>query len=358
MNQPAGSQPPPGSPADPNDPTEGRPDAGRSPAGGPPEESESADDRLRAPRKRRPLRLPIGRNPKSRRSERPLRAIRAIPTILTLGNLICGFSAIYYATKPVGETAFLQLNTLTVAGLLLFLGMFFDAIDGSVARMTRSTSDLGAQLDSLADVVSFGVAPAFMMLRLVSHYYAPSGTVTLLSPDADTMWAKIIWSIAVIYVCCAALRLARFNAETTSPAEDDHSSFKGLPSPGAGGTVASLIVLHQHLLYTKVDLTYVATGVEDNLAFARVAALGIPLVTLLCAFAMVSSIRYAHFANRVLRAKRDFAGIVQITLPLIACIFWTQLTLAIGFTVYALSGPILSLWNLRRKSPAPAPPAS
>lgn len=281
---------------------------------------------------------------------RPIKPIKAIPTILTLGNLVCGFSAIHYAMKPVGETQVFHLNSLTVAGLLIFIGMFFDAIDGSVARLTRSTSDLGAQLDSLADVVSFGVAPAFMMLRLVSHYYGPQDSQAILGPDADTIWAKIIWTIAVVYVCCAALRLARFNAETPSAKEEDHRHFKGLPSPGAGGTVASLIVLHQHLLYVKSGSAYIATGFEENIAFARAAALGIPLVTLLCAIAMVSSIRYSHFANRVLRSRRDFAGIVQIVVPLIACIYWLQFALAAGFTIYAVSGPLGLLWR-REKQP-------
>lgn len=297
------------------------------------------------------------------RKRRRMRPVKAIPTILTLGNLVCGFSAIYYAMKPVGETQIFHLNTLTIAGLLIFLGMFFDAIDGSVARLTRATSDLGAQLDSLADVVSFGVAPAFMMLRLVSHYYGPTdgGTaevVTILSPDADTVWAKVIWTIAVIYVCCTALRLARFNAETTSASEEDHRSFKGLPSPGAGGTVASLIVLHQHLLYAKTGVAYVATGVEDNLAFARAAALGIPLVTLLCAFAMVSSLRYSHFANRVLRSKRDLTGVAKLVIPLIAAFYWLQFSLALGFTLYALSGPVTTFWSRFRERSQSTPPAS
>jgi CDP-diacylglycerol--serine O-phosphatidyltransferase len=286
-----------------------------------------------------------------RRAARRSRGLAALPTMLTLGNLVCGFAAIHYAMKPVGPTEFFGWNTLTVAGLLLFIGMFFDAIDGSVARLTRSTSDLGAQLDSLADVVSFGVAPAFMVLRLVSHYYGPQEQVTILGPEADSIYAKILWSIAAIYVCCTALRLARFNAETTSPAEEDHKNFKGLPSPGAGGTIASLIVLHQHLLATR-------TGVEENLAFARFAALGIPLIALLCAFAMVSTIRYAHFANRVLRAKRDFSSLVRIVVPLIACIFSFQITLAAAFTLYALSGPVRALWLIARRDRTPIPPAS
>ncbi len=270
--------------------------------------------------------------------------------MLTLGNLVCGFSAIHYAMKPVGPTKLFDWSNLYVAGLLVFLGMFFDAIDGSVARLTRSTSNLGAQLDSLADVVSFGVAPAFMMLRLVSYYYGPEGAVTILGPEANSVYAKFLWTIAVIYVCCTALRLARFNAETPGASEDDHRNFKGLPSPGAGGTVASLILLHQSLLATQ--------DVGENLAFARLFALGLPFVTVICAVAMVSTLRYAHFANRVLRAPRDFAGIVRLVIPIIVGFFFPHIALAVAFTLYALSGPAYTVWLLTRRNSVVPPPST
>jgi CDP-diacylglycerol--serine O-phosphatidyltransferase len=138
----------------------------------------------------------------SARRTRRRRAASVLPTLLTLGNAICGFAAIHYAAKPIADTSF-GWSTLTVAGALIFLGMFFDAIDGSVARLTRSTSDIGAQLDSLADVITFGVAPAFMTLRLVSHYYGPAEGLAILGP-ADNAYAKFLWAIAAFYMCCTA----------------------------------------------------------------------------------------------------------------------------------------------------------
>jgi len=270
------------------------------------------------------------------RLRRRRRAASALPTLLTLGNAICGFAAIHYAAKPIADTAF-GWSTLTVAGALVFLGMFFDAIDGSVARLTHSTSDIGAQLDSLADVITFGVAPAFMTLRLISHYYGPAGEVSILGP-ADSAYGKLLWAIAAFYMCCTALRLARFNAEVRSAKEDDHLYFKGLPSPGAGGTVASLIVLHQHLLHET-------PGIEEGVAFARVAALGIPFVTVIAAIAMISNIRYLHFANRVLRARRGFQSLLRIVLPIIVALWWPVQALAAGFVIYALSGPALTLFR-------------
>ena len=262
------------------------------------------------------------------------RVASVLPTLLTLGNVICGFAAIHYAAKEIGDTAF-GYSTLSFAGGLIFLGMFFDAIDGTVARLTRSTSNLGAQLDSLADVITFGVAPAFMTLRLVSHYYGPTGGHEILGP-ADQPYAKLLWAIAAFYVCCTALRLARFNAEVRSDKAEDHLYFKGLPSPGAGGTVASLIVLHQYLLYRHA-------GIEEGPAFARAAALGIPIVTAIVAFAMVSNIRYSHFVNKILRSRRTFPGLIRVVLPVLVAIWWPRETLAAGFVLYALSGPVMAL---------------
>lgn len=291
---------------------------------------------------------PRGRTTAATDGDRPRRRRRAasvLPTLMTLGNVICGFAAIHYAAKPISDSAF-GFSTLSFAGGLVFLGMFFDAIDGTVARLTRSTSDLGAQLDSLADVITFGVAPAFMTLRLVSHYYGPAEGVAILGP-ADNAYAKLLWAVAAFYVCCTALRLARFNAEVRSDKAEDHLYFKGLPSPGAGGTVASLIVLHQYLLHRHA-------GIEEGLGFARIAALGIPLVTAIVAFAMVSSVRYSHFVNNILRSRRSFPALIRVVLPVLIAIWWPREALAAGFVLYALSGPVMALLRRRPQGAVPA----
>ncbi len=284
-----------------------------------------------------------------RRPGRPLPGVKVLPTMMTLGNLVCGFAAIYYSARAGqgGSTPF-GWHPLTVAGALVFLGMAFDAIDGSLARLTRSTSDLGAQLDSLADVVTFGVAPAFMMLRLVSLYYGSGGAAgsdgaeTILGPDAGNLYARLCWSVAAIYICCTALRLARFNVESASADEDDHLWFKGLPSPGAGGAVASLALLHQHL----VLVTW-----RDELppGFGRASALLIPLATLLCAFAMVSRVRYPHFVNRYLKGRKSVPAVAITLMVLATSVWWFHEALALALTGYALSGPV---GMLARRRPA------
>lgn len=273
-----------------------------------------------------------------RRARRRVPSVAVIPTLITLGNLVAGFAAIHYAAKPLDTAGPWGWSSLTVAGALIFVGMLCDAIDGSVARLTRSTSDLGAQLDSLCDLVTFGVAPAFMMLQLASHYLA--GPVTgeaavIVGPEADVTFAKILWGVAATYVCCAGLRLARFNVETPSSAVADHMIFRGLPTPGAAGAIASLIVLHQHWLHVEI-----ADPAEPPLALARWTALGIPLVALACAFAMVSSLPYIHVINRYAGGRRSFGYVARLVIPIVLAMWWLQETLALAFTAYALSAPI------------------
>lgn len=260
-----------------------------------------------------------------------------LPTLCTLGNLIAGFAAIHYAARePTIRLLWHDWTPLAFAGALVFLGMFLDAVDGSLARLTRSSSELGAQLDSLADVVTFGVAPAFMTIRLVANHL--SSEIPIIGPEADGIFGKIIWGAAAVYVCCAALRLARFNVEMGLDQTNDHSLFRGLPSPGAAGTVASLVILHQHLLVTKF-------AADVPLGYVQGAALGIPLVMLLCGFGMVSSVPYVHVTNRYVRGPRAFPYVVRVVVLLAIAVWWFQESLALAFTVYALSGPVRLYWS-------------
>ncbi len=184
---------------------------------------ERKEKTLRRTRKAGPATIDVVRPVRPRRRlRRRIPSLAVTPTIVTLGNLVAGFAAIHYASKPIDTSGPWGWSSLTVAGVLIFLGMFLDAIDGSLARLTRSISDIGAQIDSLADLVTFGVAPAFMMLRLVSHYVGPEGGAPILGPEADHAFAKVLWGVAAVYLCCTALRLARFNVETAKPGLDDH----------------------------------------------------------------------------------------------------------------------------------------
>ncbi len=306
---------------------------------------DSSDDPQRADRKSARRR---------RRRRRRAQAIAILPSLFTLGNLIAGFAAIHYAAKSPAETTIpvLGLSTLMFAGLLVFVGMFFDAIDGYIARLTRATSDLGAQLDSLADIVTFGVAPAYMTLQLVSRYYFSDGGSVIIGPERDDAFARIFWVIAAIYVSCTALRLARYNVETPSTSLRSHMVFRGLPSPGAAGCVVSLILLHQKYL----------SGQDYEWA-ARVTGFGMAFILLLCAVAMVSRLPYVHVMNRYVRGHASFGYIVKLAFILAAAAIYRIEALALGFTLYAITPPIrtaIASRQMRRAAetlfPASRPP--
>ena len=262
------------------------------------------------------------------------------PLLFTLGNLVSGFAAIHYAYKGAQWHGPWGWSGLTMAGALIFLGMFLDSIDGSVARLTRSVTELGAALDSLSDLVTCGVAPAVMTLSLVASYLGTDGQLTLLGPDADLPWGKVVWGIAAVYVCCTALRLARFTVETQpEKGPNDHMAFHGMPSPGAAGLIASLILLHQHVL---------ASG-GDTLWIGRAYAFGVPVVMLVAAIAMVSNIPYDHFMNRYLGRPQSFRFIAFLVIILFLCMWWFQETVVIGFIAYSLTGPVHVFRNRRVK---------
>lgn len=287
---------------------------------------------------------------RSRRHRRRLATVSVIPTLLTLGNLICGFAAIHYASKPIGPSNVMGWSTLTIAGGLVFFGMLFDGLDGFAARLTRSASEFGAQLDSMADMVTFGVAPAFMVLRLVSYYYGgPEHYTGILGPDADNFYGKIMWGVAAFYICCTALRLARFNVEIASTDKADHRFFRGLPSPGAAGTIASLTLLHQHLMVIRFH-----EGPPDG--FEKTSALLLPLATLLVSAAMISRLPYTHIINRYLQGRQSFAFVAWLMLPIAFAVWWFQVALAVCFSIYALSGLFGLFGRLLRRKGMPSDP--
>jgi CDP-diacylglycerol--serine O-phosphatidyltransferase len=266
------------------------------------------------------------------------RGIGTLPTMFTLGNLLCGCAAIFIASRPSGVPLPFDWTPLTFAAILVFGGMVFDALDGRVARLTRSTSDLGGQLDSMADMVTFGVVPAFLVVQLVGI-----GT-PFIAENGDHPFERFALLVAAIYACCAALRLARFNLENTSADEADHLWFKGLPSPGAAGTVASLVLLHQHFL------AHERAGPRDA------AAVGMVFITLVVGIAMVSRFRYIHVMNRYVRHRAPIETIAKAVVVGLLLLWHIQGALAAAFVLYAVSAPAAAVIRLlRRRTSRPEP---
>lgn len=274
------------------------------------------------------------------------RGVAVIPTLFTLGNLLCGCGAIFIASR---EASAAQLpfgwTPLTMAAALIFAGMLFDGLDGRIARLMRSTSELGGQLDSMCDMVTFGVAPAFLAVQLASP--AAGVETPFLTDRGDTIFARFILIAAGIYACCAALRLARFNLENDDPDESAHMSFMGLPSPGAAGTVASLILLHEHFL----------AHYPENNGLRFVAAIAIVFVTALTAFAMISRFRYVHVTNRYVRNRAKVETVGKAVIVGLLLLIHLQGALAAAFVLYALSAPVASSVRRLKGANAPMPEA-
>ena len=138
---------------------------------------------------------------------KPARLIAVFPTLLTLGNAACGFGAITFAAKVThSPSESVIYGPLFFSALCIFAGMLFDMFDGAAARLTGNTSELGAELDSLCDAITFGVAPAFLMLQFVNFpiWQENEYSLPFIYP------ARLVWTIGVLYVLCAILRLARY----------------------------------------------------------------------------------------------------------------------------------------------------
>jgi CDP-diacylglycerol---serine O-phosphatidyltransferase len=271
--------------------------------------------------------------------------IAVLPTLLTLGNAVCGFVAITYASKidRSGNSDELNNHYLLIGGCLILLAMVFDALDGYVARLSKSDSQFGGQLDSLSDVISFGAAPAFLLLCL--------GQLEWTEQDVLRQVFRII---AVLYLVCTVLRLARFNLENlieTPP----NKRFKGLPSPGAAGCIAALAILRSQL----PQLGTRTIGLDEQ-TVATILRVWTPLGGAMVAVLMVSRFSYPHLTKNLFRGRRNFAFVVQVIL-LVAILFLSPiLAVFVIFWVYAFQTPIKSLvvWGIHRGKPISSSEAS
>jgi CDP-diacylglycerol--serine O-phosphatidyltransferase len=254
-----------------------------------------------------------------------------LPTLLTLGNAACGFGAITFAAKVGFENA--SGNETFIAAILIYLAMLFDMLDGSAARWARQTTDFGAQLDSLCDALSFGAAPAFLMLQFNKDETVTTGFLEY--------HPRLLWVIAALFVVCALLRLARFNVETDE--DDSHEYFSGLPSPAAAGTVASFpIGMHGLKRMFLGDETHFFHHLADWLM--PTAKVALPLITLAVAFLMVSRIRYAHVFNQLFRGQRSGPYIVQLIFTVAALFVVREMAVPLVFCYFAFSTPLKVLW--------------
>lgn len=232
---------------------------------------------------------------------RRARGIYLLPNLFTTAGLFAGFYAIVAAMKGIYD----------LAAIAIFVAMVMDALDGRVARLTNTQSAFGAEYDSLSDMVAFGIAPALVVF---SWSLANLG--------------KLGWLAAFLYAAAGALRLARFN---TQVGKADKRYFQGLPIPAGASVIASMVWLAEE---------YDLPGGELSIAVA--------VVTVVTALLMVSIIRYHSFKQLDLRGRVPFVAVLVVVLIFVAISLDPPKILFLIAFCYALSGPVLTLWNLRR----------
>jgi len=259
-----------------------------------------------------------------------MKRVPILPTLVTLGNAFCGFLAISYVVQAGADPQMFDHCIRWAGGLILF-AMVFDALDGKVARLAHATSNFGAELDSLCDVISFGVAPALIVKVLATHQNYPQ--------------ARVASAASLLFVMCAALRLARFNIETDA-SEESHWYFKGLPSPAAAGLIAAIAVNisevreQARLAHEFAAVAKQLIPVMDGLLCAA------PYVAIVLALLMISRIRYVHVMNKLLRGQEPLDYLVKIILLAILAVLTWPFSLPLVLGGYVLSGIVIWLKEL------------
>ncbi len=229
------------------------------------------------------------------------RGIYLLPNLLTTAGLFSGFYAVVSSMNGHFEAA----------AIAIFIAMIFDGLDGRVARMTNTQSDFGAEYDSMADMVSFGIAPG-----LVAYNWALSGM------------GKFGWLAAFVFVAGAALRLARFN---TQVGVADKRYFQGLASPAAAGVIASIV-------WTGTE--YQLSGQDFGFIMG--------LITIISGLLMVSNFRYNSFKEVDWKGKVNFFVVLLIVLVFVIVAASPAELLMAVFVLYACSGPVTTIRSVKQ----------
>lgn len=230
-------------------------------------------------------------------------AIYVIPNLFTTGNLFCGLYAIIEVFK----------DDLLRAAIAILVALVFDMLDGQSARLTKTTSQFGIEYDSLADLVSFGIAPGVMVYAWALNVHGVLGL-----------------AVVFAYVGCGALRLARYNVQA---AMGENRYFTGLPIPAAASVLSSLLIFDHHILQ-------VGRNVRPFLILA---------VTFTVAFLMVSTIKYTKFKGMRLHPGEGFLYLVWGVLGIMLIAAMPHIALFVLFAGYALSGLVMLAWGLVRR---------
>ncbi|MFG0263390.1 MAG: CDP-diacylglycerol--serine O-phosphatidyltransferase [Novipirellula sp. JB048] len=266
------------------------------------------------------------RSKRHRRGRKRKINFAVLPTLLTLGNAVCGMAAISVAMSD--SLARAPEEKLFVAGVLIFIGMVFDALDGSAARLTGQESRFGAELDSLCDAITFGTAPAVIVWRI-----------------SEVFPSKLSWAIGVLFTLCVLIRLARFNVETDE--DDPHDGFEGLPSPAAAGAIAAFAIAMPDLAAVANDPFYPEFA-QTAAQFALLSShYVIPGLAVVLAYLMTSRFQYPHVFQQLVRGRWSIHQFGQALFAIVAGFLLHWVALPIAFCYFAFGPPLRT--QLRRK---------
>ena len=237
--------------------------------------------------------------------------LKAIPNTLTVCNSLCGYAAILAALKAYKYGAKPEI-VFVVASCLILSAMIFDALDGFAARMLNAASLKGIQMDSLADMTTFGVAPA-VLVAVMAHIYS-----------ATKFGYGVAWCLCGLYLACAAHRLAQYNVQTMVEKKSS-TNFSGLPTPGGAAAVCSLVFLFSHY--------------DEGHFFVRFLPIYVGVLGLL----LVSNVQYTHVGKWLVNTKRNKKRYILIGVIIVAAIISPAVTAAAVINIYVIWGLVAAL---------------
>ncbi len=273
---------------------------------------------------------------------RPRKAAYALPSLFTAGNLFLGFFAILRAFQGAMEATAGRMGfneNFEIAALSIGVSVFLDGLDGRIARMTNTVSEFGRELDSLADVIAFGVAPAVLAWAWGFQF-----TDGALPPNLHEQLTRAGYFLVFLFVLCGAARLARFNITVdprpANPGRPGKKYFVGLPIPAAAGMVAAVVY---------------ASGSAPLTAWPH--TVGLAVLLALLAFLMVSSWRYRSFKDFNLFTPRSPRSVVLLGSLIFLIRYYSQALLLAFGVVYVGSGIVVRIGGLIKRRVHPTPPS-
>ncbi|MBI4853796.1 MAG: CDP-diacylglycerol--serine O-phosphatidyltransferase [Acidobacteria bacterium] len=275
------------------------------------------------------------------------KGVYIVPSLLTTANIFCGFYSVLEALKGFqkvalssslgNDLAYAQaaVHHFDIAAICIGFSVLFDFLDGRIARMTNTTSEFGVELDSLADVLSFGIAPA--VLAYTWGY----------SPIVDLQ--KVGWAVSFMFLVCGALRLARFNVLARKPVQDKSVKkyFVGMPIPAGASLIAAIVhftPIPIIMRKTQIDIL----GINLDSSFYSVLLM---MLTAVLGLLMVSTIRYSNFKNTSGKpGMSKYQAVLLASVMVMAIYQWSQVVLLIMATCYVSLGPVAKILSLLTRS--------